>query len=134
MLPPCYVKGGYLAQFAPNMGLVTNLGYMHNDADGKSQTYDQYELEMTYFVHHNAHSLALTSSYAYRDFDGTSSIHKKNRSDNEHKLFVAYEYANIAGLDNWNLVSFAGMTYNDSNINFYDREDYLASVGLSYSF
>ncbi len=129
-----YLKGSYLAHLAPNMGLSTSLGYQHNDADGKAETYDQYELEMSYFLTHNAHTVALTGSYAYRDYDGHNSLYGKTRSDHRHKLFVAYEYANIAGLDNWNLVSFAGINYNDSNINFYKNEEYLASVGVSYQF
>ncbi|CAH6784210.1 conserved exported hypothetical protein [Vibrio chagasii] len=128
------LKGGYIAHFTPNMGLSTSLGYLHNDADGKAETFDQYEIEMTYFVTHGAHKVALTSSYAYRDFDGENSIYGKTRSDHKHKFFAAYEYANIAGLENWNLVSFAGVNYNDSNINFYKSEDYLASVGVSYKF
>lgn len=129
-----YIKGSYLTHLAPNMGLNTSLGYLHNDADGKAETYDQYEIEMTYFLTHNAHTLALTGSYAYRDYDAKNSIFEKTRSDNKHKLFIAYEYANIAGLDNWNLVSFAGMNYNDSNINFYKNEEYVASIGVSYKF
>ncbi|MDC5721781.1 DUF2860 domain-containing protein [Vibrio europaeus] len=129
-----YVKGSYLMQFMPNMGLNTSLGYLHNDADGKAETFDQYEIEMSFFVNHDAHTLAVTSSYAHRDYDGRSSLHNKTRSDNEHKLFLAYEYANVAGLDNWNLVSFTGVNYSDSNVSFYKSEDYLASVGLSYTF
>ncbi|KOO15423.1 hypothetical protein AKJ18_10535 [Vibrio xuii] len=129
-----YIKGGYVTYFTPSMGLSTSLGYLHNDADGKAETFDQYELEMTYFMNINAHSLAVTSSYAYRDYDGQNSLYNKTRADNKHKLFVAYEYANIPGFDNWNFVSFAGVNYTDSNINFYKSEDYLASVGLSYKF
>ncbi|HHP0509498.1 TPA: DUF2860 family protein [Vibrio harveyi] len=129
-----YVKGSYLAHFTPSMGLSTSFGYLHNDADGKAETYDQYEVEMTYFLTHNAHTIALTSSYAYRDYDGHNSLYGKARSDNRHKFFAAYEYANIAGFNNWNLVSFAGINYNDSNIDFYKNEEYLATVGLSYKF
>lgn len=129
-----YLKGSYDMYFAPNMGLTTSLGYLHNDADGSAETFDQYELEVTYFVSINAHTLALTSSYAYRDYDGHNPIYSKTRSDNRHKFFAAYEYAHIAGLENWNLVSFAGVNYNDSNISFYKSEEYLASVGVSYKF
>ncbi len=129
-----YVKGSYLTHFTPSMGLSTSFGYLHNNADGKAETFDQYEIEMTYFLTHNAHTIALTSSYAYRDYDGHNSLYGKSRSDNRHKFFAAYEYADIAGLKNWNLVSFAGVNYNDSNIDFYKNEEYLASVGLSYKF
>lgn len=129
-----YMKGSYLMQLAPNMGLNTSLGYLHNDAEGKSETFDQYEVELTYFANFNAHTVALTSSYAYRDFDGQNSIFSKTRSDHTHKFFASYEYANIAGLEDWSLVSFAGINYNDSNISFYKSEEYLASIGLSYKF
>ncbi|GAM66474.1 hypothetical protein JCM19236_3926 [Vibrio sp. JCM 19236] len=129
-----YAKAGYLTHLTPNMGLKSSFGYLHNDAEGKAETYDQYEVELSYFLVHNAHTIALTGSYAYRDYDGQNSIYGKTRSDNRSKLFLAYEYANIAGLENWNLVSFAGVNYNDSNINFYSNEEYLASVGVSYKF
>ncbi|WP_261836294.1 DUF2860 domain-containing protein [Vibrio ishigakensis] len=129
-----YAKAGYLTHLAPNMGLKSSLGYLHNDSEGKAETHDQYEVELSYFLVHNAHTIALTGSYAYRDYDAQNSIYGKTRSDNRSKLFLAYEYANIAGLENWNLVSFAGVNYNDSNISFYSNEDYLASVGVSYKF
>ncbi|WP_108945018.1 DUF2860 family protein [Shewanella halifaxensis] len=129
-----YIKAGYLTHFTPSMGLSTSISYLHNDADGKAQTYDQYELEVSYFFNHAAHTVALTGSHAYRDYDGFNSVFSKTRADNKHRLFVAYEYANIAGLNNWNLVSFTGVTFNDSNINFYKSEDYLTSIGLSYRF
>lgn len=129
-----YLKGSYSHFFSPRMGLISSFAYLHNDAEGKAETYDQYEVEMTYFVNHEAHTLSLTHSYASREYDGRNTLFNKTRSEDIHKSFVAYEYANIAGLENWNLVSFAGVKYNDSNINFYKSEDYLASVGLSYKF
>ncbi len=129
-----YVKGSYLTHIAPNMGLITSAGYLHNDAEGKAETYDQYEMEVTYFINHNAHTLGVTGTYAYRDYDGHNAYYQKTRSDNRSKLFVAYEYANIIGLENWDFVSFAGVNYNDSNIDFYKNEEYLATVGVSYKF
>mgnify|MGYP001949550519 CR=1 FL=1 len=129
-----YLKGSYLTHIAPNMGLITSVGYLHNDAEGKAETYDQYEMEVTYFANFAAHTFALTSSYAYRDFDGHNSYYDKTRSENRHKFFASYEYANIAGLENWNFVSFAGVNVNDSNIDFYSNEEYIASVGVSYKF
>ncbi len=130
-----YLKGSYDMYFAPNMGLTTSMGYLHNDAEGSAETFDQYELEVTYFVNINAHTLALTSSYAYRDYEGGNShFENKTRTDNRHKFFAAYEYTNIAGLKNWNLISLAGINYNDSNINFYESVEYIASVGVSYKF
>jgi len=129
-----YMKGSYLLQLASNMGLITSAAYLRNDAEGDAETYNQYKVEMTYFANFDAHTFALTSSYAYRDFDGYNSYYEKERSDNRHKFFASYEYANIAGLENWSFISFAGVNYNDSNIDFYKNEEYLATVGVSYKF
>ncbi|QLE87413.1 DUF2860 domain-containing protein [Shewanella sp. Scap07] len=129
-----YIKGSYTQFFTPQMGLMTSVGYVHNDADGEAQTYDQYELEMTYFVSHNAHTFAVTGGYAYREYEGYNPIYSKTREDHRHMLFLAYEYANIGGWDNWSLVSFAGINVNDTNIDFYTSDDYLATIGLSYKF
>ncbi|WP_394243796.1 DUF2860 domain-containing protein [Vibrio astriarenae] len=129
-----YMKGSYNMPLSHSSGLITAVSFTHHDADGKAATYDQYETELTYFLSQNAHSLALTGSYAYRDYDGLNPVFSKTRSDNRYKLFLAYEYKNVAGWDNWNLVSFTGVNVNTSKIKFYENEDYLASVGLSYQF
>ncbi|WP_394131639.1 DUF2860 family protein [Shewanella maritima] len=128
------LKASYLWPLSASSGLKTTVGFFHNDAEGIAQTYDQYELEATYFMHTGSYMLALTASYASREYDGTHPIFNEERKDDKSRLFVAYEYANFMGLENWDFVSFAGVDVTDSNINFYKSEDYVASIGLSYKF
>ncbi|PSU06811.1 DUF2860 domain-containing protein [Photobacterium gaetbulicola] len=129
-----YIKGSYQSMLSERSGLVSSVSYTHRDAKGKAETFDQYKTEVTYFTSVDAHKLALTGGYAHRSYDGTNPIFNKDRSDNRYKLFLAYEYADFAGWDNWSLVSLAGANFNTSNIDFYESEEYLMTVGLSYKF
>ncbi|WP_026972410.1 DUF2860 family protein [Aliagarivorans marinus] len=129
-----YVKGSYGFELGQRSGLVTSFAYTHLDAEGKAASFDQYKAEVTYFISNGIQSLALTSSYARREYDAIHPIFNKERADNRHKLFIAYEYANVMGWQNWNFVSLNGVNLNRSNIDFYENEDYLVSMGLSYKF
>ncbi|MBY6185354.1 DUF2860 domain-containing protein [Marinobacter hydrocarbonoclasticus] len=129
-----YMKASYRSMLTPASGLVTAIAYTHHDAEGKAATYDQYKAEVTYFMQSNAHSLALTGSYAYREYDAINPIFNKERQDDSYKLFLAYEKSNFMGWDNWSLVSFTGAKITSSNINFYESDEYLASIGLNYKF
>ncbi len=44
------------------------------------------------------------------------------------------EYQNVFDWQNWSFVSFAGYNQADSNINFYDEQQYLLFLGLNYRF
>ncbi|WP_261389194.1 DUF2860 domain-containing protein [Ferrimonas balearica] len=129
-----YFKGSYRAMFSASSGLVTSFAYLHHDAEGDAATFDQYKAEMTYFRHSNGHSLALTGSYAYREYDAMNPIFNKEHTDDRYELFLAYERANFMGWQNWSLVSFNGVKFNTSNIKFYESDEYLTSIGLSYKF
>ncbi|MDN2482905.1 DUF2860 family protein [Vibrio agarivorans] len=129
-----YIKGSYLSMFSAQSGLISAVSYQHHDAEGKAATYNQYQTQLTYFLNDNAHALALTGSYHYRDYSASNPVFNKDRRDNRYKLFLSYEYSDIQGWDNWSVVSFSGVTVNRSNIDFYQHEDYLVTVGMNYKF
>ncbi|GAB3527271.1 DUF2860 family protein [Photobacterium alginatilyticum] len=129
-----YLKGQYLSMLDPRSGLVTTFSHTDHNADGKAASYNQYKAEMTYFLHSAAHSFALTGSYANRDFDAENPLFGKTRSDDMFRIFLAYEYKDIPGWDNWSITSFAGSTLTTSNIDFYESHDFLMSLGLNYTF
>ncbi|SHG88454.1 DUF2860 family protein [Ferrimonas marina] len=129
-----YLKGSYRSMFSATSGLITAFAYTHHDAEGDAASFDQYKGELTYFRHSNGHSLALTGSYAYREYDAINPIFDTRRNDDRYRLFLAYEQANFLGWQNWSLVSFNGVQFNTSSIGFYENEEYLTSLGLSYRF
>ncbi|WP_087016388.1 DUF2860 family protein [Thaumasiovibrio subtropicus] len=130
-----YVKGAYLKPLNGHSGIISSLAYTHADAEGKAETYNQYKGELTYFSQFDRQSISLTGAYTYRDYDGASTtFNHRARSDDKIKLFVAYEYTDFAGWDNWSLISLAGANFTRSNIDFYESDEYLATVGLSFKF
>lgn len=129
-----YAKASYYSAITTNSGFLTSVSYKHNDADGKAETFDEYTAEFTYSLIGDVHSLALTGSYGYRNYDSASVTFNKKRSDDQYGVFLAYEYADFAGWDNWSLISLSGVDINKSNIKFYESEDYLVTVGMSYKF
>ncbi|WP_434997538.1 DUF2860 domain-containing protein [Vibrio scophthalmi] len=114
--------------------LTPRLSYISSDADGDANSFTGYGVELSYFKLMERHQLALTGSLKTRDYDANNAVFGKTRQDDEFSLFAAYEYANIMDWQDWSLISLVGFTNSDSNINFYDRTDYIMSVGMNYHF
>ena len=129
-----YAKGSYKFSLGHGSALIPSLTYVNHSADGKAMSYDSYKGELSYRQKIERHSFAVTTSYTNRSYDGSNPLFNETRSDDEYSLFVAYEYQNVFGWDHWSLVSFAGYSASSSNIEFYDEEEYLMSVGMNYKF
>ncbi|MGR5237155.1 DUF2860 family protein [Vibrio alfacsensis] len=129
-----YLKGQYFSTLSRRSGMISSISYTGNNADGKAASYHRYKADLTYFLRSTNYSLALTGSYAFWNFNATNPIFNKIRSDDSYRLFLAYEYKNIPNWDNWSVTSFASSTLRTSNIDFYESNDLLMSIGLNYKF
>ncbi|GAD01664.1 DUF2860 domain-containing protein [Agarivorans albus] len=129
-----FAKASYAFQIGQSSALVPAFSYTENDAVGAAASYERYETELTYYMVHNAHSLALTAGFGKTEYDAVNPIFDKTRKDDHYKLFVAYEYANVMGWENWNFVSLSGLNTTSSNIDFYESDEYVVTAGLSYKF
>ncbi|ALR18449.1 DUF2860 family protein [Vibrio natriegens] len=129
-----YLKGQYRTMLNTNSGYITAFSYTDHDADGSAASFNAYKGELSYFYLTSNYQLVLTGSYTLRDFSAENPIFSKTRSDDVYRLFLAYEYNNIPGWDNWSVTSFVGGTINDSNIDFYSSDSLLMSVGMNYKF
>ena len=129
-----YIKGQYRSMLNVNSGYITAFSYTKHDATGEANTFDAYKGELSYFYVTQNYGLSLTGSYAWRDFSANNPIFNQTRSDDVYRLFLAYEYKNIPGWDNWSITSFVGSTINSSNIDFYTSDSLLMSIGMNYKF
>lgn len=115
--------------------LKPRLSYISSDADGDANSFTGYGVELSYFKFLNRHQFALTAGFNTRDYDaGNVAFSNTTREDDEMSLFAAYEYANFMDWQDWSFISFAGFGSTDSNIDFYDKTEYMMSVGMSYKF
>ena len=114
--------------------LTPRLSYISSDADGDANSFTGYGVELSYFKLLERHQFALTGSFNTRDYDAANAVFNQTRQDDEFSLFAAYEYENIMDWQDWSLISLVGFSNRDSNIDFYDKNDYIVSVGMGYKF
>lgn len=129
-----YLKGQYRSMLASNSGYISAFSYTGHDAEGKAASFSAYKGELTYFYFSNNYALSLTGSYTLRDFDAMNPIFSQQRKDDVYRVFLAYEYRNLPGWENWSLTSFAGSTITSSNIDFYSSDDFIVTLGVNYKF
>ncbi|MBN3574895.1 DUF2860 domain-containing protein [Vibrio neptunius] len=129
-----YFKGDYRLPLTRTSFLQPSLTYIKTDADGDANSLDSVSGELSYFKILNRHQFAITAGYTNRSYDASNPIYGKTRDEDELSFFAAYEYQEFMGWQDWSLVSFAGYSKTDANIDFYDEDQYLFSVGMSYQF
>jgi len=129
-----YVKGDYRLFLSRTTFLMPSITYTQTDADGDANSNTLWGGELSLFKVLNQHQFALTAGYKTRSYDASHPIYGTTRSDDELSLFAAYEYQQFMGWRNWSLISFAGYGTTDSNIDFYDEEQIIVSVGMNYQF
>jgi hypothetical protein len=130
-----YLKTSYRLFLNRTSFLKPSITYMSNDAEGSAASYDTWKTKMSYFKLFDRQQLALTVGYENRSYDtGSVIFDSKTPSDKTLSLFLAYKYKKFMNLDDWSFVSFVGYNQSNSNITFYDRSNYIVSVGLNYAF
>lgn len=129
-----FFKGQYRTMVSANSGYISGLSFTDHNAQGKAASYHGYKGELTYFHLGQNYSVSLTGSYMLRDFNATNPIFSKKRQDDVYRLFLAYEYKNIPGWNNWSVTSFAGSTVTSSNIDFYSNDNFVITLGMNYKF
>lgn len=129
-----YLKSQYQFNFGRLGRLAPSITYMSSDADGKANAYDLWEGGLSLFAILHRHRVVITTSYSNRSYDASHPIYNKTREDDEARVFVAYEYQDLAGLKNVSFVFLNGYSRTDSNIPFYDATQYLVTTGINYKF
>lgn len=129
-----YIKGDYRMRIQPGTFLAPSLTLVKSDAEGDAYSFTSWGGELSLFKIVERHQFAITAGYTQFSYDASHPIYNTTRKDDEVSLFAAYEYQQFMGLQDWSLISFAGYGQSDSNINFYDEQQLIFSVGVNYKF
>jgi hypothetical protein len=129
-----YVKGDYRFLLNRTTFIQPSLNYTQSEADGDANSYTALGGEISYFKLLDQHQFALTAGYTNRSFDASTPVYAKTRDENELSFFAAYQYQDFLGWQDWSLISFAGYSQKEANIDFYDEEQIIMSVGMNYQF
>ncbi|MGF1869168.1 DUF2860 family protein [Photobacterium indicum] len=130
-----YLKTGYQYLLKNWAGLLTpSANVFSSNSEGDALSFISFGAEISLANKIENHGFALTVSTAKRDYDEKNPIFNEVREDKDYGVFVAYEYTDILGYQNWSLVSLLGAKTVKSNIDYYDSSQYLISLGLNYKF
>ncbi len=108
--------------------------YFNSDAEGGALSFDSYGIELNYAKRIGRHGFVLTLDASDRQYDEANPIYGKTREENEYGAFLAYEFGGLMGYEDWSFITLLGLRSIDSNIDFYNSEQVLASVGVDYKF
>lgn len=130
-----YAKAGYRFILPNQTGLlVPSMVYFHADAEGDALSFDSYGIELNYAKRIGRHGFVVTLDASDRQYDEANPIYGKTREENEYGAFLAYEFGGLMGYEDWSFITLLGLRSIDSNIDFYNSEQVLASVGVDYKF
>ncbi|WP_135456851.1 DUF2860 family protein [Vibrio echinoideorum] len=130
-----YVKVGYPFILPNQAGVfVPSMVYFNSDAEGGALSFDSYGLELNYAKRIGRHGFVVTLDANDRQYDEANPIYGKAREENEYGAFLAYEFGSLMGYEDWSFITLLGLRTIDSNIDFYNSEQVLASVGVDYKF
>lgn len=114
--------------------IMPSLGYSQYSADGDAMSFDQYNMGLTAMHSVGNHTFALNGDYSKADYDAENPIFGKTQENTSYGFNFAYEYSNFMGWQNVGFNVLAGYEDTDSNIDFYDEDNYTLGVGITYFF
>ncbi|MEZ9997708.1 DUF2860 family protein [Vibrio lentus] len=130
-----YAKAGYPFILPNQAGVfVPSMVYFNSDAEGGALSFDSYGIELNYAKRIGRHGFVVTLDASDRQYDEANPIYGKAREENEYGAFLAYEFGGLMGYEDWSFITLLGLRTIDSNIDFYNSEQVLASVGVDYKF
>lgn len=129
-------KVSHRYMLAPRLFLRSGLSYLKQNADGNAMSKNEYGAEAGIARINRDYTLALNFSYRRAQHDEINPVPNflKKQRDNRYRVNLAYSYDAPFGWTDWDFVSIAGYTYNNSNINFYDEKTLILMAGFSYKF
>lgn len=131
---------GYLARVAVSLPLSSSsfiepaVFYREDSADGKAMAYDLLGAGMAYMFIQGNSQFSIYTQYSTAEFDAINPVFNQKREDSHLDINLAYEYIGAFGISNLSLSSIISYGKTDSNINFYDEENFAVLVGSSFSF
>ncbi|MET4692707.1 DUF2860 domain-containing protein [Endozoicomonas lisbonensis] len=129
-----FAEGAYRFPVSRTLFLRTGLNHTRLDADGDAMSYHANAVELGLFTRWQQSSMAFNLSYQINRHDKSNPVFSKKQKDNQWGAFLAYSYDEPFGWTNWELASLSGYSKKDSNIDFYDEDSLMVSVGMTYNF
>lgn len=129
-----YAKTSYELGLTDNSKFEPAFIYQSFNADGGAMSYQKLGTDLSYMAKFGQHRYAATLNVSQTDYDAVNPLFNKTQKDTEYGMFVAYEYDQFFGMEDWAFNALAGYDVKSSNITFYDESEYMIGMGVAYSF
>jgi hypothetical protein len=128
----------YRFTLAEKHRLTPAFTYTYDDRDGSAMKSDVYDFQFTYGYNEDPVTLVLNAFIGWADYDKENPIYLKKQEDDRFGINGQVYYKNPWG---WTLLGsdpmrfFVSTAYMDidSNINFYDQQAFITTVGVGWT-
>jgi hypothetical protein len=93
-----------------------------------------YGFKLAYKKHLGRHAFALSANFTKTSYDSLNTVFNTTQEDREFGLFSAYAYDKFMGWENIALNGITGYEVKSSNIDFYNENELIVGIGLTYKF
>jgi hypothetical protein len=114
--------------------LFANLAYSIGDMEGKSNSYNGWNLGLTHTLDMDGWSLETTLGAGKRDYDRSHPDFNKTRDEKEYSIGTTYTLYEPFDMENYFVSVFASYTRVDANIKFFDSDDTTTGMAIGYNF
>ena len=129
-----YAKTSYRQFLDDGLGVTPSIIYLENRAQGDAMAYKSLGGQLSYFRFVGRNKMILTASYFERDYKSLHPVFNQIRADREYSLFAALSYSDFLGIKPLSFISLSGFKQIESNVDFYEEKQYMASLGVNYIF
>jgi hypothetical protein len=114
--------------------LRPSLQYTYRDATGDAISNDGYTAQLGLLHFRDRHTFISTFDYTSQESEAINPIFDKVQTTDKWGVFLIYDYARPFSLPNTSFNLLAGYSSADSNIDFYDTNTLITSLGVTLRF
>ena len=127
----------YRFNFAKKHRLTPAFGYTFDDRDGGAMKSDSYDFQLTYSYQGDSFTLTANALIGKADYDDKNPIYLKTQDDDHYGIQGTLYYKNpwdwtLLGSNPMNFYLGAAYVDTDSNIDFYDQEVFMTTLGVFF--
>ncbi|MDN3612059.1 DUF2860 family protein [Vibrio ostreicida] len=129
-----YAELNYRANLNASWGVEWLISYLDVDASGSALKSQRVSTEAELQLRSGRHIALLAGSAGLQKFDDTHPIWERTREDTTFGVSATYLYAAPFDWQNTLFIARGGWDITDANIDFYDHDEYLVTLGIQYRF
>jgi len=128
------LDASYTFDFGQGHSLIPKITFTQMDLDGDAMSRDQLGFQLAYAYQTRRFSLVTTGIVSSSDYDEENPLYGKKQEVDTLGVTFLGAYHQPFGLKGWSAIASVAVLDADSNIDFYDTEVTMVSLGMLYRF